>query len=121
MTDQELTDTLAPFRDGGIFENPSLAFKAIKNKYFQLEIPYSHIIVFSSLQYESGIYAIRKSFSFPYFHTMGPNGKSVFIEMNGAKRLVVDFIFEYQIEDRVAHYGSVLLAYLETANNLLIK
>ena len=85
-----------------------------------MEIPYSHLLLFSSIEYENGVFSVRKALALPYFHAMGANGKSVFIEINGVKRLVVDFIFEYQIEERLDHYGHLLGSYLLMAETVLI-
>lgn len=113
-----ISDILMPFIEEDIFEDPNQAFKAVKNKYFDLSIPYSHLIIFSSENYESAVYELRKALNLPYFHTMGPNGKSVFIDIKGKTRLVVDFLFEYQIEERIQHYGNMLSFYLKTAETV---
>ena len=118
MSEHDLAKILQPFEEGNIFQVPSEAFKTRKNTYFDLQIPYSHLMLFSSLEYEDGVFSIRKALSLPYFHTMGANGKSVFVEINGVKRLVVDFLFEYQIEEYLTHYGHVLGAYLTVAETI---
>ena len=118
MSEFDLAEILKPFEDSNILQTPAEAFKTRKNTFFDLQIPYSHLMLFSSPVYENGVVSIRKALSLPYFHTMGANGKSVFIEINGAKRLVVDFLFEYQIEEYLTHYGRMLKAYLTMADTI---
>lgn len=118
MNDMELEDILVLFAEKDLIDYPKSAFKTIKNKYFNLDIPYSHLVVFASLEIETAVYALRKALSLPYFHTMGPNGKSVFIEVKDTKRLVIDFLFEYQKEERLDHYGRMLEAYLIMAETV---
>lgn len=119
MSEIDLKEVLIPFRKKDILPNPTSAFTTIKNTFFELEIPYSHLLLFSSVEYENGVFSIRKALTLPYFHTIGANGKSVFIKKNGVKRLVVDFIFEYQIEERLEHYGHLLGTYLLMAETVL--
>ncbi|MBF0276697.1 MAG: hypothetical protein HQM13_02845 [SAR324 cluster bacterium] len=118
MSEFDLDEILEPFEKGNLFQAPKDAFKARKNTFFNLEIPYSHVMLFSSIEYENGVFAIRKALSLPYFHTMGANGKSVFVEINGVKRLVVGFLLEYQIEDYLEHYGHMLHSYLTMADTI---
>ncbi len=118
MSASELGEFLEPFEKGNIFQTPSNAFKETKNTFSDLEIPYSHLILFSSTKYENGILAIRKALSLPHFHAMGADGKSVFVEIKGVKRMVVDFLLEYQIEDYLSHYGNMLSAYLTMADTI---
>jgi len=114
----ELEKILEPFEKGDIFQTPSKAFKEAKNTFFKQEIPYSHLILFSSAKYENGVFAIRKALSLPHFHAMGADGKNVYVEIKEVKRLVVDFLLEYQIEDYLNHYGNILSAYLTLADTI---
>ena len=116
---QDLMKILDFFRQGQAQFQETSAFTTIQNKYFQLELPYTHLIIFSSLKYEKYVYLLRKTFKLPYFHVTGPNGKSVFIKVSKKKRLVVDFTFKEDIEGRIEHYSQILLAYLETAEQLV--
>ncbi len=110
--EMSLEEILATLQEIKVYDVPSSAFKAIKNKYFDLQIPYSHLVIFSNYQCENIVFHLRKALALPYFHAMGPNGKSVFIQRNEQKRLVVDFLFEYQTETRIEHYGKMLEAYI---------
>ena len=115
---EELVKLLSFFRQGHAVFQAVSAFSAVPNNHFQLELPYSHLIMFSSLRHEHYIFLLRKAFKFPYFHVTGPNGKSVFVEVSQKKRLVVDFAFKEDIEEKMEHYSQVLFAYLETAEQL---
>ena len=119
MGEIDLEALLSLFREQNILPNPSSAFTVRKNKGVQAEIPYSHLIIFSSADYENGVSSIRKALALPAFHAMNNEGKSVFIKINGEPRLVVDFIFEYQIQERLEHYGHLLGTYLLMAETVL--
>ncbi|MBF0288409.1 MAG: hypothetical protein HQM14_11370 [SAR324 cluster bacterium] len=110
--EMSMDQILTTLQEANIYDVPASAFKAIKNKYFDLQIPYSHLIIFANSECENVVFHLRKALSLPYFHAMGPNGKSVFINRNDQKRLVVDFLFEYQTEARIEHYGKMLEAYI---------
>ncbi len=116
---QDLVKLLDFFRQGQARFQEVSAFTAIKNQYFQLELPYSHLIMFSSLKHEHYVFLLRKAFKLPYFHITGPNGKSIFVEIGEKRRLVIDLTFKEDIEERIEHYSQVMLAYLETAEQLV--
>lgn len=119
MSEIDLDELLIPFRENDILLNPSGAFLTRKNKIFQSELPYSHLILFSSIEYENGVSALRKALALPPFHTTNDNGKSLYIKINDEQRVVVDFIFEHQTKERLEHYGYLLGTYLLMAETIL--
>lgn len=100
-------------------QNPENAFRAIKNKYLQLEVPYTHMILFSHLKYERGLALLCKTLGLPSFQTQSASGKDLHVEIKEEKRLVVTLAFEFQLDDCIQLYGRLLGAYLHFGKQCL--
>ena len=121
MSEIELEGVFHFLKEQNIVPDPARAFTTRKNKKPPSEIPYSHLILFSSIECEKGVSSLCKTLSVPFFHTTDDHGKSFYIKINGVKRLVVDFIFDHQISERLEHYGLLLGSYLLMAETILTE